>query len=79
MNIENRLAIIERKQEEKNRHPVIIAEEMPDGRYMWQGKTYTKEELDKLQRKNRAVLIIDDVIGIVNRELNPPETIKTII
>lgn len=64
MNIENRLATIERKQEEKNRHPVIIAEEMPDGRYMWQGKTYTKEELDMMQRKNRAALIIDDVVGI---------------
>lgn len=64
MNIENRLAAIERKHEEKNRHPVIIAEETPDGRYMWQEETYTREELDKLQRKNRATLIIDDVIGI---------------
>lgn len=71
MNIENRLVTIERKQEEKNRHPVIIAEEIPDGRYMWQGKTCTKEELDILQRKNRAALIIDDVIGIVRRELKP--------
>ena len=75
MNIENRLATIERKQEEKNRHPVIIAEEMPDGHYMWQGKTYTREELDKLQRKNRAALIIDDVIGIARGELKPLETI----
>lgn len=64
MNIENRLAIIERKQEEKNRHPVIITEEIPDGRYLWQGNTYTRGELDVLQRKNRAVMIIDDVVGI---------------
>lgn len=64
MNIENRLATIERKQEEKNRHPVIIAEEMLDGCYMWQGKTYTREELDMMQRDNRAALIIDDVVGI---------------
>ena len=64
MNIENRLATIERKQEEKNRRPVIIAEEIPDGCYMWQGNTYTRGELDVLQKKNRAALIIDDVIGI---------------
>ena len=75
MNIENRLAIIERKQEERNRHPVIIAEEIPDGRYLWLGNTYTREELDKLQRKNRAALIIDDVIGIARGELKPLETI----
>lgn len=75
MNIENRLSAIERKQEEKNRHPVIIAVEIPDGRYMWQGNTYTRGELDKLQRKNRAALIIDDVIGIARGELKPPETI----
>ena len=79
MNIEKRLATIEYRQEEKKRHPVIIAEEIPDGRYIWQGRTYTQEELDKLQRKNRAALIIDDVIGIVRGELKPPETIKTII
>lgn len=64
MNIENRLATIERKQEERNRHPIIIAEETSDGRYMWQRKTYTREEIDIMQRKNRAVLIIDDVVGI---------------
>ena len=75
MNIENRLATIERKQEEKNRHPVIIAEEIPDGCYMWQGNTYTRGELDVLQKKNRAALIIDDVIGIARGELKPPETI----
>ena len=76
MSIENRLAAIERKQDEKNRHPVIIAEETPDGHYMWQGKTYTREELDKLQRKNRATLIIDDVIGIARGELKSFETIE---
>ena len=67
MNIENRLATIERRQEEKNRHPVIIAEEMPNGHCMWQGKPYTREELDMLQRKNRAALIIDDVVGIAKK------------
>ncbi|MCH5343353.1 MAG: hypothetical protein J1E64_04875 [Acetatifactor sp.] len=76
MNIENRLVAIERKQEEKNRHPVIIAEETPDGRYMWQEETYTREELDRLQKKNRAALIIDDVIVSARGELKPPETIK---
>ena len=73
MNIEKRLAIIEHQQEEKNRQPVIIAEEIPDGRYLWQGKTYTREELDKLQRKNWAALIIDNVIGIARGELKPLE------
>ena len=61
MNVENRLAAIERRQEEKNRCPVIIAEKLPDGNYLWQGNTYTLEELCSLQRKNRATLIIDDV------------------
>ena len=79
MNIENRLSAIEHKQEERNRQPVIIAVEILDEHYIWQGKTYTREELDKLQRKNRAALIIDDVIGIARGELKPPETIKTII
>ena len=75
MNIENRLSAIEHRQEEKKRQPVIIAVEIPDGHYIWRGKTYTREELDKLQRKNRAALIIDDVIGIVRGELRLPETI----
>lgn len=64
MSIEKRIAVIEHRNEEKNRVPVIIVDLQPDGSYLWQGKTYTKEELDKLQRKNRAALIIDDVIGI---------------
>ena len=63
MSIEKRIAVIEHRNEEKNRVPVIITELQPGGIYLWQGKTYTREELDKLQRKNRAVLIIDDVIG----------------
>ena len=64
MSIEKRLAAIEHRNEEKHRVPVVIAELQPGGRYSWQGKTYTQEELDRLQRKNRATLIIDDVIGI---------------
>ena len=64
MDIKKRLGSIEKAAEERNRVPVIIAELQTDGRYLWNGKTYTKEELDKLQRKNRAALIIDDVIGI---------------
>ena len=64
MNIEKRIAIIEHRNEEKNRVPVIIAELQPGGNYLWQGETYTWEELEKLQRKNKAAMIIDDVIGI---------------
>lgn len=71
MNIEKRIAAIEHRNEEKHRVPVIIAELRPDGRYSWQGKTYAQEELDKMQRKNRATLIIDDVIRIARGELKP--------
>ena len=71
MSIEKRIAAIEHRNEEKHRVPVVIAELQPGGRYSWQGKTYTQEELDKIQRKNRAALIIDDVIGIARGGLKP--------
>ena len=61
---------IEKAAEKRNRALVIIAELQTDGLYLWNGKTYTKEELLKLQKKNRAALIIDDVIGIAKGELN---------
>ena len=64
MDIKKRLKAIEKAAEEKSRAPVIIAELQTDGRYLWNGKTYTKEELDKLQRKNKATMIIDDVVRI---------------
>ena len=70
MDIKKRLESIEKAAEERNRVPVIIAELQTDGRYLWNGKTYTKEELLKLQEKNKAALIIDDVVGIAKGKLN---------
>ena len=70
MNIKKRLESIEKAAEERNRVPVIIAELQTDGRYLWNGKTYTKEELDKQQRKNKAAMIIDDVVGIARGEMS---------
>lgn len=70
MDIKKRLEAIEKAAEKRSRVPVIIAELQPDGLYLWDGKTYTKEGLLKLQEKNKAALIIDDVIGIVKGELN---------
>lgn len=70
MDIKKRLESIEKAAEERNRVPVIIAELQTDGRYLWNGKTYTKEELDKLQRKNKAAMIIDDVVGIAKGEMS---------
>ena len=65
----SRLEDIEQRKTEKNRTPVIITELRRDGQYLWNGKNYTREELDKLQRKNKAVVIIDDVIGIAKGEM----------
>lgn len=43
---------------------------------MWNGKTYTREELGTLQGKNRAAVIIDDVVGIARGEITKPETLE---
>lgn len=77
MDIKKRIAAIEYRNEEKNRVPVIIVELQPDGRYLWNGNTYTQEELDRLQRKNKTAVIIDDVIGIARREMVIPKPLET--
>lgn len=63
-----RLEAAEEAAAEKSRVPVIIARLQPDGRWLFNGKTYAQEELDELQRKNNCPMVLDDVCASVKRE-----------
>ena len=68
MDIKKRLEAVEKAAAEKSRVPVIMAELQLDGRWLFNGKTYTQEELDELQRKNNCPMILDSICAIVERE-----------